>query len=130
MYTMKNVTEKLGMTVHTVRHYTDMCLVPTLSHNKNGNRLFDEAAVNWLMAAGFLRASGMTIAEIKHYFDLCQIGDGTIEERYQILQALKQRTEKELIEVQERLHCISEKVDHCQKIIAGNMVDDCNPMNW
>ncbi len=129
-YKIKDVMKKLNLTVHTVRHYCDMGLVPNLRYDKHGNRIFDEQSINWLKAASFLRSSGMAISEIKHYFDLCQQGNSTIDERYEIMFNLKLKTYEELKAMQVRMDCINEKVNHYQDIIAGKCEDDCNPLNW
>ncbi len=129
-YTIKDAIKKLGLTVHTIRHYCDMGLVPNLRHDTHGNRIFDDQSMNWLQAASFLRSSGMSIPDIKHYFDLCLEGNATIEERYQILHMLKVKTEEEVKFAQIRVDCITEKVNHCQDIIDGKCEDDCNPLNW
>ena len=130
MYTIKDVTEKLGMTAHTIRHYTDKGLVPSLTHDIHGNRLFDTAALNRLTAVRFLRESGMTIPEIKHYFDLCLEGDSTIQKRYEILADLEKKVNAELEHTKMRAHCITEKVRHYEDILSGKIPDDCNPVNW
>ena len=129
-YTIKHVCAELGLTVHAVRYYCDMGLVPSLRHDKNGNRLFDETSVNWLRAVGFLRASGMSIAQIKHYFALCQQGSSTLNERKAILEQVRDAAQKELEETVLRIHCLNEKIDVCQKAIEGRCEDDCNPLNW
>ena len=41
MYTVKEISELLDMTEHTIRYYTDMGLVPSIKRDKNGNRLFE-----------------------------------------------------------------------------------------
>ena len=129
-YTMKDVCQKLDLTVHTVRHYCDMGLVPNLRHDKNGNRVFDEESLNWLKAAKFLRGSGLSIPEIRHYFALCQQGISTLSERTDILIQLKQQSQKELEAMQVRIDCLTDKIAHCQKIIDSDGEDDCNPLNW
>ncbi len=129
-YTIKDVCRKLNLTVHTVRHYCDMGLVPNLRHDKNGNRIFDEESLNWLQAAKFLRASGLSIPEIRHYFSLCRIGKSTIEERKNILIKLKSDSEQELAAMQRRIDCLSDKIAHCQNVIDTDGEDDCNPLNW
>ena len=129
-YTIKDVCQKLNLTVYTVRHYCDQGLVPHLKRDCHGNRLFDEQSLNWLQAAVFLRGSGLSIPEIKEYFDLCLEGEETIVQRQQILIQLKEKTEKEFQDIQKRLSCISQKVEHCQEIIDGLCEDDCNPLNW
>ena len=129
-YTIKDVCEKLELTVHTVRHYCDMGLVPNLRHDKNGNRIFDNESLNWLQAAKFLRASGLSISEIRHYFSLCQMGKSTIKERMDILTQLRAESEKDLVALQRRIDCLSDKIQRCQNIIDTDGVDDCNPLNW
>ena len=129
-YTIKDVCQKLNLTVHTVRHYCDMGLVPNLRHDKNGNRIFDEESLNWLQAAKFLRSSGLSIPEIRHYFSLCQMGKASIKEREDILIKLKSDAEKELAELQIRIDCLSDKIARCQNVIDADGEDDCNPLNW
>ena len=129
-HTIKDVCQKLDLTVHTVRHYCDMGLVPNLRYDKNGNRIFDEEAINWLQAAKFLRASGLSIPQIRHYYSLCQMGKSSIRERADILIKLKNESEKELYALQRRIDCLSEKIAHCQQIIDTDGEDDCNPLNW
>ena len=129
-YTIKDMCQKLNLTVHTVRHYCDMGLVPNLRHDKNGNRIFDEESLNWLQGAKFLRASGLSIPEIRHYFSLCQTGKSSIKERENILIKLKSESEKELADLQHRIDCLSDKITHLQNIIDTDGEDDCNPLNW
>ncbi len=129
-YTIKDMCKKLNLTVHTVRHYCDMRLVPNLRHDKNGNRIFDEESLNWLQAAKFLRASGLSISEIHHYFSLCQMGKSSLLERTEILKKLKSESEKELIELKQRIDCLADQIAHCQHIIDTDGEDDSNPLNW
>lgn len=129
-YTMKDVCQKLDLTVHTVRHYCDSGLVPNLRHDKNGNRIFDAESINWLQAAKFLRASGLSIPEIRHYFALCQEGKSSIGERLAILIRLKEKSENELNELQMHIVCLSDKIAQCQNALDTDGADDCNPLNW
>lgn len=129
-YTIKHVCKELNLTVHAVRYYCDMGLVPNLRHDKNGNRIFDETSINWLRAVTFLRTGGMSIAQIKHYFELCQQGDAALPERKAILEQVRDAAQKELEEAAMRLHCLNEKIDICQQAIDGKCEDDCNPLNW
>lgn len=129
-YTIKHVCEELDLTVHTVRHYCDMGLVPNLMHDKNGNRIFDEESINWLRAATFLRASGLPVSEIREYFELCLKGESTIRERQGILIWLKEKSQEELEATKHRIECLGEKIDLCQNVIDGKCEDDSNPLNW
>ena len=130
MYTVKEVSKKLDISTHTIRYYTDLKLLPFVERDKNGNRLFNEKSLNWLLAAKFLRESGMCLKEVKHYFELCLKGNETFQERYDILKDLQIQTQKEFEKVQFRLSCINDKLNHCEEIKQGKCIDDCNPLNW
>ena len=129
-YTIKDACKRLNLTVHTVRHYCDMGLVPNLRHDKNGNRIFDEESLNWLQAARFLRDGGLSIPEIRHYFALCQEGKASIRERQDILIRIREQSIEELKALQRRIDCLSDKIEHCQRVIDLDAEDDCNPLNW
>lgn len=129
-HTIKYVCDQLGLSVHTVRHYCDMGLVPNLRHDASGNRLFDEEAVNWLRAAAFLRASGMSIPEVRDYFALCRQGISTLGRRQEILMALRDRARREREEAQRREECLERRIAMCQDALEGRGADDCNPLNW
>ena len=129
-YTIKYVCGTLGLTVHAVRYYCDMGLVPNLRHDEHGNRLFDDTSINWLRAVTFLRAGGMSIAQIKHYFALCQQGSATLAQRKEILTQQRQKAERQRDEAARLIHCLDEKIDICQRALEGRGVDDCNPLNW
>ena len=129
-HTIKYVCETLNMTVHTVRHYCDMGLVPSLKYDANGNRMFDAEAVNWLKAAAFLRAAGLSIPQIRQYFDLCRQGASTVEERKDILCQLRQQAQADLQAAQERIECLSRKIDECEDFLTGRGEDCCNPLTW
>ena len=130
MFTIKEVMARLGMTIHTVRHYCDKGLVPNLQYDKNGNRLFDEESLNWLQAAQFLRKSGLTLADIKHYFDLCQLGIASVDERHQIIKNLTAQAEKDLADAQYRYDCLVRQEAIFSDIKAGKIADSTNPLTW
>lgn len=129
-YTIKFVCKELGLTVHTVRYYCNMGLVPNLRHDPNGNRIFDETSVNWLRAVTFLRASGMSIDQIRHYFSLCQQGTAAMAERKEILLQLRQKSEEERQAAEARVQCLDGKINALQEAIDGKHEDNCNPLNW
>lgn len=129
-YTIKYVCSQLNLTVHTVRHYCDMGLVPNLKIDKNGNRIFNEESLHWLQAAAFLRTSGLSISEIKHYFELCQEGVSTIKERQDILMRLRDQAQKDLEAARQRIDCLTDKIDLCQDVIDHKCEDECNPLSW
>lgn len=130
MYTVKEISKLLDMSEHTVRYYTDMGLVPTLKHDKNGNRLFDENSKNWLIGIKNLRGSGMSIKAIKDYVDLCLQGESTLDKRYKIIIEQKAKIEKQLNEMKERYNYITNKSKWYLDIINHRIPDNSDPGTW
>lgn len=129
-YTIKDAVETLGMTVHTIRHYCDMGLVPNLRLNEHGHRIFNEESFKWLKAAASLRSYDMPIPEIRHYFALCQKGNETFEQRYQMLMDLKAKRAQKIKDLQDSMVAFEEESVESRKLFDGSGVDDCNPLNW
>ena len=75
MYTVKEavkeISDILGLTEHTIRFYTDKGLVPGVMRDKNNCRLFTEESMNWLIGVKHLKECGMTLDSIKTYIELC-----------------------------------------------------------
>ncbi len=130
MYTVKQAAEKLGLSEHTVRYYTDRELIPAVVRDKNNIRLFSEDALNWLLGVKYLRDSGMSIKAIKEYVGLCLQGDGSIEARHQIILRQRELARAQLLQAQKRLEFLEQKEQKYANIIAQNMPDSLNPSTW
>lgn len=129
-YSMKEVMAKVGMTVYTVRHYTDSGLVPDIKRDEHGNRIFDDEALNWLKAAQFLRECGMSVKEVKAYFDLCLQGPETIGQRIEIMQQVYEDNARKLTALQKKQAIIQDRLQHYQDIVNRKTQDDSNPQTW
>ena len=130
MFTVKEVADRLNLTEHTVRYYTDRGLVPGLYRDKNNVRLFDEDSIDWLICVKCLKECGMSIASIKDYIDLCQKGDTTVLARYEIVREQSKHAFAQLEEAKQRAKYMENKVNHYMKILNNDILDDTNPQNW
>lgn len=99
IYSVKEACQKLEMTAHTVRHYTDSGLIPSVQRDENNNRLFNEQAIQELFAVRFLRQSGMSITEIKTFLVESQANPRTHNGRTVILQKMQERAHQQLDEL-------------------------------
>ncbi len=84
-YSIKEASERTGLSQHTIRYYCDLDLIPTLQRDENNNRLFDEASINWLYAIKFLRLSQMSLKEIKAFFEEQDCNPSNIDDRMALL---------------------------------------------
>jgi len=130
MYTVKEAASILEMSEHTIRYYTDCGLIPSLTRDKNKQRLFNQESMNWLKGIKILKECGMTIKEIKSYVSLSLQGDSTIEERYQIFLNLKEIAYSQLEEAKDRVNFLENKVKHYEDIVSEKIADDTNPKKW
>ena len=110
MYSVKEAAEILGLNPHTVRYYANMDLIPTLTRDQTGKRLFDDDGIAYLQGVVFLRNCGMSIDGIREYFDLVQQGDGTLPERYQMILAQKANLERQIDKLLESQQYIEKKL--------------------
>lgn len=66
MYTVKEVSETLNLSEHTIRYYTNQSIVE-VKRDQNNRHLFDEQAINWLRGARYLKGLGISIEDIKFF---------------------------------------------------------------
>ena len=125
-YTVKQISDLMGMSEHTIRYYTDLNLLP-VKRDSGNRRVFDEESINWLMGIKCLKGCGMSIEDIKRYGDLCLQGDGTLYERREIMRSQLVLAEQKLNEAKEIFDYITKKVAHYDDVIAGKTDDDTNP---
>ena len=105
--TIKQVSEKYGISADTLRYYEKTGLIPDVPRTPGGIRDYDETACGWVEFIMCMRNAGLPIDVLSNYVELCKQGDGTVEERKQIL--IRQR--EQLIEKIESLNASLERLD-------------------
>lgn len=117
-FTVKQISDRFNLSVHTVRYYDDQGLFPEVTRDGHGTRLFTEDNLEWVSLVICLRNTGMSISDIRHYIDLCTEGDSTVSERYQIILEQKKKVENELQEMQNRLNVLHCKEQYYEKLLS------------
>ena len=130
-YTVKQLADKMEISEHTLRYYTDMGLLPC-GRDKNNRRVFDQESVNWVEGIKCLRSCGMSIEAIKEYSDLCM--EKETEERLRARETIFLQQQKvahqRLAQAQATADYIDKKVEHYRAVLAGETANDTNPNNW
>ncbi len=126
-YTIKQVAEQFSLSSHTLRYYEKEGLLPLVTRDEKGNRLFCEADLEWLVLIRCLRDTGMSVGEIKEYVALCQQGDTTIFQRREIIAQHKRDVEEKISRMQEYLARIDRKLQGYDAFIAGKSSCICQP---
>jgi DNA-binding transcriptional MerR regulator len=128
-YTIKQIAEKLDLSVYTLRYYDKEGLLPFVERDKNGNRIFNEQDIEWAMLIRCLRDTGMPISEIKRYVTLCLEGEKTMEIRKQLILQHKRVVEQKIAQMNDYLAKINKKLGYYDKFVIGQDIDCCNPIN-
>lgn len=109
-YTIRQVAEKMGVTVPTLRYYDKEGLLPFIDKKPDGTRVFKDEDFKGLEIITCMKNSGMPIKEIKKYMDLCQEGDNTLQERLEIFFERKRAVQEQLEELNKVMELINHKI--------------------
>ena len=117
-YSVKEISEKLDISPHTVRYYSDKGLIPTVQRDEHGRRVFTEECVGWFETIHCLRACGMSINDVKAYVDLCRRGVSTASERLHIIEYYAHVARQQLLDAQRRIEFVDRKIAYYQDLMA------------
>lgn len=124
MFKISEVSQKLQLSVPTIRYYTDLNLLPNLKRNLEGQRVFDDEDLVWLKGIKFFRELGTPLPEIKNYINLCQKkGPAAVKKRYAVLMEQQKRAKQSLNESQLHLDQINHKLKLEEQIMNGKKRD-------
>lgn len=79
--TIKEVSEKYGISQDTLRYYEKIGAIPPVTRTAGGVRNFTEADIGWVENAVCMRSAGLPVDVIAEYCRLYILGDSTISER-------------------------------------------------
>lgn len=122
-YTIKQVSEKLGITISTLRYYDKEGLLPFIDKKENGTRVFKDADFDGLAIISCMKSSGVPIKDIKRYMDLCIEGDSTLKERMEIFLERKEIVKKQIEELNNVMKTIEHKIWYYETAIEAGTED-------
>ncbi len=129
MYTIKEVSNIMDVSEHTLRFWAKSGFFPFIKRDENNIRLFSQSDLEWVKIVKCLRSVGTENKAIKRYIDLCIIGDSTIKERFEIIKATKQKAQQQMNDLKKQLDILEYKEGYYKNLIKNNSSDAWNPMN-
>ncbi len=106
--TIKEVSEKYGLSQDTLRYYEKIGVIPPVTRTSGGIRNYTEQDIGWVENAVCMRSAGLPVEVIAEYCRLFSMGDPTIGARLELL--TEQR--KKLIEQKEQLEAEISRLDY------------------
>lgn len=122
---IRQVAQETGLSVHTLRYYERVGLIPPVPRAKSGHRQYSDEDVAWFRFLQKLRATGMPICQLREYVALQQRGDETLRERFKLLQAHRDTLAERIRELSRMYEFIDAKARHYAEIVDGKRDEEC-----
>ncbi|ANK62371.1 MerR family transcriptional regulator [Loigolactobacillus backii] len=84
-YTIKEVAQKVGLSIYTLRFYDKQGLLPFVMRNAAGYRTFTDSDLSIIHTICYLKNTDMKISDIRQYIDYVMVGPATIDKRAKLL---------------------------------------------
>ena len=118
-YTIKQAAEIANVTPATLRYYDKQGLLPFIERKESGYRIFSEEDIAMLQVIKCLKKSGMPIKDIRKFSKWVQMGDASLQERYEMFLERKHTVEAQIAGLQETLDFISYKCRYYETAIEA-----------
>lgn len=122
--TIKEVSEKFGITQDTLRYYEKAGIIPKIARTPGGARDYQTEDLEWVEHVVCLRSAGMPVESLVEYLRLTQMGDGTFPERLELLR----RERENLAGQQKKLQDAMERLDY--KISRYQAAVETGKLSW
>jgi DNA-binding transcriptional MerR regulator len=109
-WSISEVAEKCGLSVHTLRWYERIGLVGPVARDREGRRRFSDADLDWLTLIARLRETGMPVRDMQRYAELVRSGAGEAE-RLDLLRRHREEVRRALAAQRECLKLLDSKID-------------------
>ena len=110
---------RTGRSVHTIRWYEAQGLIPGVTRDAGGRRVYGDLHINWLELMDRLRRTGMSIAEMREYTELVKQGSSTLGKRQALLAAHREQVRDMIAEWQLAMKLLDSKIDFYGEWVAS-----------
>lgn len=106
------LSEASGHSVHTIRWYETQGLMPGVTRDAGGRRVYEAEHIGWLEFIDQLKRTGMSVAEMQVYAALVMRGRKSLPDRLELLKAHRTRVKAELAKTRAALKLVEQKIDY------------------
>ena len=111
MYSIQDVSNRTGLSTHTLRYYEKEGLISGVERSQGGFRQYTDEDLERLGLIRCLKNTGMSIQEIARFVQLTHEGDHTLEERVELLREHRERVLERMAEMQQHLDKVTWKLN-------------------
>ena len=122
-YTIKEVSEMLGIPTSTLRYYDRKGFLPFVGRNESGYRVFTKENIRTLRLIECLKTTGMTLEDIRTFFEWVMQGESTMQQRYEMFLNQRCIVKEQIKHLQETLDIIDYKCELYENAIKAGTTD-------
>ncbi|MDO5573137.1 MAG: MerR family transcriptional regulator [bacterium] len=122
--TIKEVSEKYGITADTLRYYERVGMIPPVTRTEGGIRNYLEGDLSWVELALCMRSAGLPVEVMIEYLKLYQQGDATIAARMNLLKEQRET----LLEQRKQIDTMLDRLDY--KISRYEVAVKTGTLTW
>ena len=109
LYTIGEMSKKLGIPASTLRYYEKEQLLPCVERTTGGIRMFKESDLEFLRFIHCLKMAGVSISGIREFLTLVKQGDSSIDARLAFFQREKECVLQQIGELKKTLSVLEFK---------------------
>lgn len=108
--TIKEVSQKTGLSAHTLRFYERVGLIHPVQRADNHHRRYSQKDLEWIDFLTRLRSTGMPVKEMAAYARMVADGDSTVMARRRLMEGHRDAILDQIDQLQAHLKRIESKV--------------------
>lgn len=120
------LARRTGLSVHTLRYYERIGLLPSVARDASRQRDYDGAILSWIDFLRRLKTTGMPIRDMLRYAALRARGPETEPERRELLASHRARVRSDIAELQSCLAVLDTKIADYAGAVAEEKRNDAD----
>lgn len=121
---IREVSERTGLSVDTLRWYEKEGLLPPIPRDVDGHRLYPEQTVAFIELVVALRRTGLPVADTRAFVDLAGDGASSHGRRIALLERQRDAIHEHQRQLAADLAAVDAKIVHYGELIAAGL--DCD----
>ena len=117
--TIKEVSEKYGVSQDTLRYYERMQMIPKVHRTSGGIRDYQAEDLRWVELAICMRSAGLPVEVMIEYLRLFQEGDATIPARLELLNEQMDALRAQKAQLETTMARLANKIEHYEEALKG-----------
>ncbi len=112
MYSIQEISQKTGLSTHTLRYYEKEGLLSPVERSSGGFRQYTDEDLESLGLICCLKNTGMSLQEIARFIQLTRKGDQTLQQRVELLRQHRENVIQRIQEMQKYLNKVTWKLNY------------------